>query len=265
MVEEYTIDGRTLTMPVVVRRARNWVANYIVSAPAAQRLIAPTGLEIATPRPGKALVSVGVVEYDDTDLGAYHEFMVAVIVRRHDAGPATPRQRSAEVRKSRIGVYIHHLPVDDRFSMDAGRGIWGYPKTLAEFARRTDGRTTEWTLRQDGADAVSMRFRRGWFPIPRQAAPPTYTLFDGVLRMTPWDSRPRGTRGRPRGVDMTLGGGPIADDLRSLGLPKKALLSLHVPEMRATFGAATILGRTGGQTDEEEIPVTAPKHSSREA
>ncbi len=239
MAETYSIDGKTLTMPIAVRRARNWVANYTVPSAAARQLIAPTGLEVAEVRSGKALVSVGVVEYDDTDLGAYHEFMVAVIVRRHDAAPATPRQRGAEVRKGRVGVYILHLPVDDRFSMEAGRGIWGYPKTLAEFTRRTEGRTIEWTLRQDGADAVSMRFRPGWFPMPRQPAPPAYTLLDGVLRVTPWDSSPRGTRGRLRGVDITLGTGPIADDLRSLGLPKKALLSLHVPEMRATFGAAT--------------------------
>jgi hypothetical protein len=262
MAETYTIDGKTLTMPIAVRRARNWVANYVIGAAAAQRLVAPTGLEIAEIRPGKGLVSVGVVEYTDTDLGAYHEFMVAFIVRPHTAGPATARQRSAEVRKSRVGVYIHHLPVDDRFSMDAGRGIWGYPKTLAEFARRSDGSTTEWTLRQDGADAVSMRFRRGWFPMPRQAAPPTYTLMDGVLRLTPWNSSPRGTRGRPRGVDMTLGSGPIAEDLRSLGLPKKALLSLHVPEMRATFGAATVIQIPASGSIEEETPATAPKHSS---
>ena len=240
-MEKFIVGDREVAMPVHVRRARNWVANYTVPTIAAQRLIGQTGLEVAEPRRGTALVSVGVVEYDDTDLGSYHEFMVAVIVRRHDAGPATPWQRSAEVRKSRIGVYIHHLPVDDQFSMDAGRGIWGYPKTLARFERRTDGRATEWTLRQDGADAVSMRFKRGWFPMPRQSAPPTYTLLDGILRMTPWQSSPRGTRARPRGADIALRSGTIADDLRSLGLPKKALLSLHVPEMRATFGAATVI------------------------
>lgn len=241
MADAYTIDGKTISMPVAVRRARNWVATFVVDAAAAQRLVAPTGLAVAEPRPGKALVSVGVVEYDDTDLGSYHEFMVAVIVRRHDAAPATPRQRSAEVRRARVGVYIHHLPVDDRFSMDAGRGIWGYPKTLAEFDTRTDARRTEWRIRQDGADVVSMSFRPGWFPVPRQTAPPTYTLLDGVLRVTTWESSPRGMRGRPRGVDITLGTGPIADDLRGLGLPKKALLSLHVPEMRATFGAPSVI------------------------
>ena len=243
MAETFTIDGKTLTMPVAVRHARNWVANYTVPAAAVRRLIAPTGLEPAEVRSGTSLVSVGVVEYDDTDLGSYHEFMVAVIVRRHDAGPATSRQRSAEVRKARVGVYIHHLPVDDRFSMDAGRGIWGYPKTLAEFTRRDGGTTTEWSLRQDGAHVITMRVKRGWFPMPRQAAPPTYTLMDGVLRLTPWQSSPRGTRVRPRGVEMTLGTGAIAEDLRALGLPKKALLSLHVPEMRATFGSATVIER----------------------
>lgn len=244
-METYEILGRAVAMPVEVRRARNWVANYIVDAGAARRLVAQTGLEVAEPRPGKGLVIVGVVEYNDTDLGAYHEFMVSVIVRRHDARPATARERSAEVRKSRVGVYIHHLPVDDRFSMEAGRGIWGYPKTLAEFAMRKEGRSTEWTLRQDGTLVVAMRFRPAWFPIPRRAAPPTYTLRDGVLRMTPWESRPRGMRGRPGGLAMTLGEGPIADDLRALGLPKRPLLTLHVAEMRARFFAPQVIARAG--------------------
>ena len=251
MTDTFTIDGRAVSMPVEVRRARNWVANYIVDADAARRLIAPTGLEVAEPRPGRGLVTVGVVEYDDTDLGAYHEFMVSVIVRRHDAGPATQRQRSAEVRRGRVGVYIHRLPVDDRFSLNAGRGIWGYPKTMAEFTMRNDGRSTEWTMRQDGTFVIAMRFRPGWFPIPRQAAPPTYTLMEGVLRMTPWQARPRGIRGRLRGVEMTLGEGPIADELRALGLPKKALLSLRVAEMRARFFAPQVVAGAGVSGEEE--------------
>ena len=251
MMEAFEIAGRMVAMPVEVRRARNWIGTFTVPAGAARKLTEPTGLEIAEPRPGKAMVTLGFVEYDDTDLGAYHEFMVSIIVRRHDAGPATARQRSAEVRRSRVGVYVHRLPVDDRFSMEAGRGIWGYPKTLMEFERRDEGRATEWTLREHGATVLAMRFRPRWFPIPRQAAPVTYTLLDGVLRMTPWESRPRGIRGRPGGVDLTLGEGEMADELRSLGLPKRALLGLSVSEMRARFQAPRVIERASGSSEEE--------------
>src|ERR671925_1891290 len=72
MSDTFTIDGRTLSMPVEVRAARSWLATYIVAAGAAQRLL-PAGLDVAEVRPGKALVPLGFVRYADTDLGAYDE------------------------------------------------------------------------------------------------------------------------------------------------------------------------------------------------
>jgi acetoacetate decarboxylase len=256
--ETFSIGGRTITMPVEVRAAKNWVAAYSVDADGVRALVSPTGLEVAEARPGRSLVTIGFVEYSDTDLGAYHEFMVGIAVRRHDAAPATARERAREVRRNRAAVYIHHLPVDDGFSMDAGRGIWGYPKTLMDFERLEGGVTTGWRLRDGGAPVVTMRWSPRWFPMPRSAVPPTYTLLDGVLRMTPWESHPRGTWARPGGVSLELGEGRIADDLRSIGLPKRALLAISVAEMRARFGSAQVIERDdkSGSSEKESQPST---------
>ena len=250
--DSYTIDGRTITMPVEVRRARNWIASFLVPLEPVRQLVAPTGLEVAQPRPGKAMVTLGFVEYDDTDLGAYHEFMVSIMVRRHGRPPAPQRVMSREFRRNDIGVYIHRLPVDDRFSMDAGRGIWGYPKTLMEFARSDAGRSTSWSLSENGSLAVKMRWKPRWFPLPRSAAPPTYTFLEGVLRMTTWESRARGVRARVRGVALALGEGELVDELRSLGLPKRAVLSISVSDMRARFGAAQVVDSAASASSEEE-------------
>ena len=237
-----SIDGTTLRLPIEVRKARNWVANYMVPAAPARPLLAPTGLTLAEPRPGKALLTLGFVEYEDSDLGPYHEFMVTLLVRLHGAPPATARRRAAEVRKSRVGVYIHRLPVDSKFSLDAGRTIWGYPKTLASFERTRDGLGTTWVLRREGEPMVRMRFSAPWFPMPRPPAPPTYTILDGTVRMTPWETRSKDVKGRPGGVRLTLGTGALADELRSLGLPKRALLSMRVGHLRARFFAAQPIG-----------------------
>jgi hypothetical protein len=256
--DSFTISGRTITMPVEVRAAKNWIAVYTVDAEPVRRLVEPTGLEVAEVRLGKAFVTIGFVEYSDTDLGAYHEFMVGIAVRKHDAAPATAREKSREVRKNRAGVYIHHLPVDDQFSMDAGRGIWGYPKTMMDFERTDRGRSTSWTLRSGGAKVITMTWSPRWFPMPRSAVPPTYTLLDGVLRLTPWTSNPQGVRGRPGGVEVELGEGAIADDLRAIGLPKKALLAISVEQMRARFGSAQVIERnaTGGSSEKESQTFT---------
>jgi hypothetical protein len=255
--ETYTIQGRTLRMPVEVRRARNWVAMFPVPFEPVRRLVAPAGLEVAQPKTGRVLITLGFVEYDDTDLGAYHEFMVSIMVRKHGRPPASQRQMSREFRRNDIGVYIHRLPVDDRFSMEAGRGIWGYPKTLMEFARSDSGGATTWSLRGGGKLSVAMRWRPRWVPLPRSAAPPTYTFLDGVLRMTAWESNARGVRARLRGVDLKLGEGELADELRSLGLPGRAFLSISVSQMRARFGSAQVIDLAAGGSSEEETGAPA--------
>ena len=38
-------------------------------------------------------------------------------------------------------AYVHHLPVDQAFTLEAGRTIWGYPKGMADFTIRP-GRLT---------------------------------------------------------------------------------------------------------------------------
>ena len=45
-------------------------------------------------------------------------------------------------------------------------------------------------------------------------------------------------QGRMGGVELALGAHPIADELRSLGLPKPALMSMWMGKMRGRFEAA---------------------------
>ena len=45
-----------------------------------------------------------------------------------------------------------------------------------------------------------------------------------------------GVAGRPGGATLVLGDHPMADELRSLGLPKRALFSSSAARMPATFG-----------------------------
>ena len=75
-------------------------------------------------------------------------------------------------------AFIHHLPVDQAFTLEAGRTIWGYPKVMADFTIR-DGRQFGFDVRIDGQFAVGMDFRRG-LPVPsavhvasRRCVPPT--------------------------------------------------------------------------------------------
>jgi acetoacetate decarboxylase len=232
-VAVYSIQGRDVALPVQVRRASSWAAVFRVNARAAQRLVDPTGLRVARPSPGKALLTLVFVRYDDGDLDAYHEVGVSFLVHPHDAPKAT------DLLRNRACVYIHHLPVDQSFTLEAGREIWGYPKFMAGIGLATlDGRTT-CALAQDGVSILTLTVREGGVRMPTQS-PPTYTFLDGVLRRTEWEGF--GTaRGRLGGASLHLGDHPIADELRTLGLPKRALFTSSNAEFSATFGGAEVV------------------------
>jgi hypothetical protein len=221
-------------MPVEVRRASSWAAVYRVDARAAQRLVDPTGLRVARSSPRTALATLVFIDYADGDLDAYHEVGVSFVVHPHQDARAT------DLIRNRTCVYIHHLPVDQGFTLEAGREIWGYPKFMADIQIIERAHDTTCTLDADGSPILKLTVRNGGsFPM-RVPAPPTYTFLDGVLRVTRWEAGGR-PRGRLGGASLELGTHPIADELRSLGLPKRPMLTTTNPAFTATFGASEIV------------------------
>lgn len=232
------IQGRTLDFPVEVRVADSWAAQFLVPARAAQAVVDVTGLEVAQPIPGRALVNLAFVRYIDTDLDAYNELAVAFLVRPHDASPGSAPTRTREFFSGRIGVYIHHLPVNQTFTLEAGRTIWGYPKFLADIEISEERGRVSCALAHDGVYVLSLEVRDGGpIRLPQQDLA-TYSHADGVLRRTEWEQHAP-IRARLGGAAIELGSHPIADELRSLGLPKRALMSSTMRGMRASFGPAS--------------------------
>ena len=192
-------------------------------------------------------MALAVCRYDDTDLDAYHEVAVSFVVRPHDAPPlASAAQRTREFFAGAIGAYIHRLPVDQEFTCAAGRDIWGFPKWVTTIdidqpAAPSPGTGTTVRLVDGGVHVLSLTVAAGGrLHLPAQA-PPSYSFADGVLRRTLWTTSSEGTTGRVGGATLVLGDHPMADELRSLGLPKRALFSSSAAQMRASFGAAEIV------------------------
>ncbi len=236
-VGSFQIQGRRLTLPVEVRDADSWAAQFLVRAKAAQSIVDPTGLEVAQPLPGRAVVNVAFVRYKDTDLDAYNELAVAFLVRRDAATKASALALMREFGTGKIGVYIHRLPVTQTFTLEAGQTIWGYPKFLADISITESGGTVTCALEHDGAHVLTLAIKEGGpIPLPRQDLP-TYSLREGVLRRTEWDQHAP-MKARLGGSRLELGSHAIADELRSLGLPKRALVCSTMRSMHATFGAA---------------------------
>ena len=230
---QHTIAGTVLTMPVRVRKADAHTAMFSVDAGAAQKLIDYSGLKVCQHRPGRAVVTLLLTRYFDCDLGQYNEFATAVMVN-----PPGSDARGLRALGD-AASFTQHMPVDQAFTLEAGRRIWGFPKIMADFTVR-DGSRFGFDVSADGALIATMEFGRG-MPIPgasRTQAMTTYTYAEGTTRGVEFEQRSSGVRGRFGGVKLRLGDHPIAKELASLGLPKRAMASMSVADLDMTFGDA---------------------------
>jgi hypothetical protein len=242
----YAIAGRTVTLPVQIREARQWATTWLVPASAAQAMIDYSGLEVAQPLPGKAIFSLAFVDYLDGDLDAYHEVAFSLVVRRHDAPPpASAWDHARAFRTGDTGAFIHDLPVDQEFTREAGTTIWGYPKWIADIELTPMNGATACTVSCEGRHQFTLWVRdRGLLPFPAQM-PPTYSWREGVLRRTTWDLEVSGGTTRPGGARLSLGAaGPLVRTLRRLRLPRHALMSATAPRLSSTFGAPEVVDPT---------------------
>jgi len=235
---QHTIAGTELTMPVKIRKATQHTAMFTVDADAAQRMIDYSGLQVCRFGRNRALVVLILMHYLDGDLGPYYEYGTNVMVN-----PPGSQAKGLRALQS-AGAFVHHLPVDQSFTLEAGRTIWGYPKVMADFTVR-EGRRFEFGVSIDGRFVLGMEFRPGVAVPSRFVGKPqvhnTYSYLDGVLRETPGEMALTGVRYRFGGATVRLGDHPYAKELAALGLPKRALMSSSAENVEMTFGDAKIL------------------------
>jgi hypothetical protein len=240
--QSYVIQGREVRLPVIVRDASSGAATYAVSAAAARRLLPGDALELVEVWPGKALCSLAVIQYRDNDLGDYNEVSVALFVRERSAPRGIPYVGSvAEFLRGRVATYIHRLPVDQSFTCDAGRTIWGFPKTVEriDFSAGADRATC--ALHTDGAHVLTLSVPRGGTRRLPDSVMTTYSFIGGVPHKTAFSSGGDGVGFHLGGAQLTLGTHPIAAELRSLGLPRRALMTMWMERMHGRFEAAVPL------------------------
>jgi acetoacetate decarboxylase len=221
---QYTVAGTVLTMPVRVRKADVHSAMFTVDSGAAQRLIDYSGLEVFEIRSGRAVVNLLLTRFFENDLGQYNEFSFCVMVQ-------PPAVDLGGLRAfGDAGTFVHRMLVDQHFTLEAGRKIWGYP--------------IGFDVHADGSLLVEMTVGRG-LPVPMPSRPQsllTYTNIDGTTRETAAQQTSTGMHARIGGATLKLGDHAYAEELASLGLPKRAFACMTIANADMTFGDASEVG-----------------------
>src|SRR5439155_23211504 len=115
--------------------AASVAATYLIPSAAARHLLPGPELEVVELLPGRALFSIAAIDYRDNDLGDYNEVSLALFVRARGERAGVPYLGTAlDFVRNRVATYIWKLPVDQRFTCAAGRGIWGFPKSVEQIA-----------------------------------------------------------------------------------------------------------------------------------
>lgn len=234
----YVFEGTEVSLPVVVRKARAAAATFVVPTQSARALLPNGDLEIMEFAPGRTLFTVGAIDYIENDLGDYNEVSMAFYVRPRGAPRGIPYVGAwTDFLGGRASTYIHRLPVDQTFTCAAGRGIWGFPKSVETIDFAIDGDRAQCRLDMDGRHVLTLEAPRHGSRVVRDTAMTTYSYIDGVLHATAFRSGAEGVGFTRGGAQVALGDHPVADELRRLGLPKRALLTVWMEHMRGRFEA----------------------------
>lgn len=208
--KSYDVMGQTVTMPVGVRDASAGTVMYEVDAAKAQALLPGDAFSVEESSPGRAQLNLAVIDYRDNDLGDYNEIGITLFVTPTGGAPET------------TGTFITHLPVNQEFTCQAGKQIWGFPKSVEDITLDYAADHVTATLTMAGQHVLRLTLPRGGHDEMPQMPMTTYTYIDGVAHGTAFTQGGSGSQvlSAPTNgtVRLELGVHPLALQLKELGL-----------------------------------------------
>lgn len=198
-------------------------------------------LEIA---PGLGLISVMFFRYDVCDIDFYTEAAVGVAVRPARHGKLGLFDLATGLGADHLHSYVLSLPVSTEIAQVRGHDGYGFPKWVTELdvdidAHRTTARVANDRGGTDLALSVATPAQTEYPTGSRVSTLTSYTSIKGAWHATTSQTNAlsAGTARFPRGVDLQVGQGRMADDLRSLkplktvqlDVTTEGQLALHMP------------------------------------
>jgi Acetoacetate decarboxylase (ADC). len=229
----WTIQGRTVTLPVSITHAESAVAVYAAPADAAAEHLRGTELEPWTVG-GRALSVLLLVHYDEWELGTYDEVGVGLLV----TGPGL-----------KAGLHVLDLPVTGAFTCEAGQDLWGLPKWMMRAELEFHGRRARVVVHDGPEFVMEAELTAGRVPVPPRTAltlpvwsRPAFGAQAGrLLRGTMPVRVSAATIGRGNS-SVQLGVHPMALRMADLGMTGRPLMVVHAGHATGSLGPFAAVG-----------------------
>jgi len=191
---------------------------------------------------GKPLIAVALIEYKDSDLGAYNEVIIAipVVPKNVKSGIFNWLDLYSPLKMRKLGQYIIHIPVTSEKSMLAGRGLWGYPKIVRKIIHSFGKNNIDSCVLNEEGNQNIIEFKGSLgmgLPVSNMDLM-TYSFFQGQMLKTTVDVRSN-MRWKPfADIRITANNtnDPMCKDIIDFGIcNKKPLFTIEATKFKAKF------------------------------
>ncbi len=224
------VDGIPFHLPVTSTRMQALMAAFPIDQDAARSLLPPSVTPVRLWK--KGLLVITVVDYQETVIGKYIEFSIALACARRDSSPP-PLLPFLLPGPFDFGQYVVDLPVSTEVSVKGGKGIWGMPKHQANLNFVTGERTVSSQYDLDGQLLMYVEIERPRrLRLPVSTSGSNYCQFRGMLMKS--DVYFRGKAevgfGRWASAKLEIGDHPRLQALKGLGIAERPVFTVFFPE-----------------------------------
>ena len=193
---------------------------------------------------GRAIVAIFAYNYIETSIGSYGEVPVGIpaVYGKQPSAFTGIFPALLESRYPGFGVLVQHLPVTRTAARDAGRGEWGYTKFVADMHFDITPEYMACHMSEGEQPILDLRVQRKGIYLKDTKPIITFSVRDRQLVRTVIPQI--GTRRisfSTEGSSLRLGGHPVAQSIRDLGISSKPFMSCYYPERSAILPSGQVI------------------------
>ena len=237
------------------------IASFPAPTRCVRRLLPNDDLVAVEIAPGIAVVTLGAWQYLPriANLDPYNEFALMVPVR-YKPERYVPLLPLLQPDAFDVAFWIDYLPVTTAQARDAGIGIWGYPKVVADIKFSDVGWMHTCRLTDEDGDALLFSSAMGETR-PQGRDFYTYSIRNGELLHTRIETRGQyHVWNTPGQASFELGNHPIANKLRYLEVKNLAVGGLYARgvKMRLYEGTRVAQPVPGSEPAADAVQASTP-------